>query len=341
MKKIIILIASLIVIAAVVIGIIIVTNNNHKDNTKKNNNSKVIKEKEDKEEKCSPITGGSFSLIFETDSNNKIDTMSICIACSPDSYKEIPKPSKDGYDFDGGYYDKEFKTKVEATNTIDITPIPIKDKDCITGYQDITLYAKWKKKEEQPIQNREVTNTNTQVNNNVTKNTTPTNNELPLSSVLKRPTESGTYDYTCRNYHNYCSVYTANSIKTSYRNNVYSVANGRVVAVSPNGMSDYYNQSLYDIGIEIKYNDTFYMVEYFDIAEKQISLGQYVSSDTVIGKPKYKSSIFYMNIYPVKCPDEEPECNLDIHNIHDRHYKPMIQLSKFLNVRPTESWDSR
>ena len=336
MKKIIIIITSLIAITAGVIGIILITTNKE-DNTKKDNNNKVIKEK-DKKEDCSPITGGSFSLIFETDSNNKLDTMSICIACAPDTYKDIPKPSKDGYDFEGWYYDKEFKTKVEVTNTKDITPIPIKDKDCITGYQDITLYAKWKKKEEKPIQNKEVTNNNNQVNNNVTTNESQPTNEPTLKNVLKRPTETGTFSYNCRNN---CNVYTANLIKTSYRANIYPVADGRVVSVSGSGMSNYYKQKLYDIGIQIKYNDTFYVVEYFDIAEVQLSVGQTITSDTVIGKPKQDIPIFYMNIYPVKCPDEVPECSLNIYLIGDRKYKYRRNLSNYLNVRNNESWETR
>ena len=337
MKKIIIIITSLIVITAGVIGIILITTNKE-DNTKKDNN-KVIKEKEE----CSSITGGSFSLIFETDSNNKLDSMSICIACAPDTYKDIPKPSKDGYDFEGWYYDKEFKTKVEATNTKDITPIPIKDKDCITGYQDITLYAKWKKKEEQTIQNKEVTNTNTnmQVNNNVTNNTTPINNEVPLSSILKKPTDAGTYNYNCNYNHNYCSVFEANSIRTSYRANIYSLANGKVVSSQQSGMSSYYNQPLYNIGIEINYNNNFYVIEYFDIAEIEVKEGQFVNSNTVIGKPKREQPIFHMNFYLVKCPDEIPECSLNIHNINDRKYKILKRLTPILGINPTESWNSR
>ena len=73
--------------------------------------------------------------------------MHICIACSPDSYEDLPIPIRDGYKFDGWYYDKEFKNPVEGTSSLDIKPIIITSKKewCIIGYKDMTIYAKWKK----------------------------------------------------------------------------------------------------------------------------------------------------------------------------------------------------
>jgi len=94
---------------------------------------------------CEMYTGGGFTLIYNTNSNEKINDVHICIACSPDSYEELPTPKKDGYIFDGWYYDKNFKSKVYGTSTMNINPKAKKVDGCAVGYKDITIYAKWKK----------------------------------------------------------------------------------------------------------------------------------------------------------------------------------------------------
>ena len=94
--------------------------------------------------KCSPFTGGSYTLKFETDGGTDLEDMTICIACSPDSYKDIPIPEKEGFTFDGWYSDKKLTKKIDFTNTKDIKAIPeYDDDDCMIGYKDITLYANW------------------------------------------------------------------------------------------------------------------------------------------------------------------------------------------------------
>ena len=73
--------------------------------------------------------------------------MSVCIACSPDSYSDLPTPNRNGYNFEGWYYDKELTKKVDEVNTLDINPIPKLDKNkCVIGYEDIELFAKWSNK---------------------------------------------------------------------------------------------------------------------------------------------------------------------------------------------------
>ena len=95
---------------------------------------------------CVPICGGAYNLYFETGSEEKIDSIHVGIACSPDSYPKMPIPKKEGYHFLGWYYDKEYQSKVEATTTREVKPSPLKKKDCIIGYQDITIFAKWERK---------------------------------------------------------------------------------------------------------------------------------------------------------------------------------------------------
>lgn len=104
----------------------------------------IDNKKEKVKSKCFPFTGGSFHIIFNTNGGENIPTMHVCIACNPESYDDLPIPVRDGYIFGGWYYDKDFKNKIEFTNTKDFRAIPIYDKNkCMTGYKDIEIYAKW------------------------------------------------------------------------------------------------------------------------------------------------------------------------------------------------------
>lgn len=96
-------------------------------------------------ENCLEFTGGSYNLIFDTNSGLSIENMKICIACSPDSYQDVPTPQKAGKIFDGWYYDKNFTMPIDTSTTSEIIPKIEEDENgCKTGYKDITLYAKWK-----------------------------------------------------------------------------------------------------------------------------------------------------------------------------------------------------
>ena len=93
---------------------------------------------------CIPaITGGSFSIIFNTNGGESISPMHVGIAVSPDSYQDLPIPSRDGYTFDGWYYDKELTQKIDFTNSIEFRPIPDYVDGCQSGFKDIEIYAKW------------------------------------------------------------------------------------------------------------------------------------------------------------------------------------------------------
>ena len=53
-------------------------------------------------------------------------------------------PTKEGYIFDGWYFDEKFTKKVEGTTTASIDFTPVYDEDnCLTSYQDVMIYAKW------------------------------------------------------------------------------------------------------------------------------------------------------------------------------------------------------
>ena len=178
LKKILIILISISIIG--IISTVLIYHNTKETNRIEQKTKNKKKTKKEKTEKCIPFTGGSFTLIFNTDSDNKIDNMSVCIACSPDSYKDLPTSSKEGYTFEGWYYDKELTKKVESKNTKDIRPIPKKDKDCIVGYEDINLYAKYNKIE-QRVEDTASPNTSVPTNNNQTNN--PQQNTQPNSQV--------------------------------------------------------------------------------------------------------------------------------------------------------------
>lgn len=104
-----------------------------------------------KPQDCENISGGGYNLVFKSE-GKEIQKMHVCIACSPDSYEDLITPEKDGYAFDGWFYDEDLKDMVTVSNSLEIEPITKKDKNnCIEGYEDITLYAKWSKASDKTI----------------------------------------------------------------------------------------------------------------------------------------------------------------------------------------------
>ena len=101
--------------------------------------------KKEKEE-CHSISGGGYDIIFDTNGGIEIGSMPVCIACPPDVYENLPIPEKEGYEFEGWYYDKKLTQKVGTDNSLYINPNPeYAEEDCIIGYNDVNLYAKWNK----------------------------------------------------------------------------------------------------------------------------------------------------------------------------------------------------
>ena len=100
-----------------------------------------------KKVECQPIDGGSFRVSYLVD-GVEVFYSHVPIGCPDDAYENIYTPTKEGFTFDGWYYDEEFKNKVTVTNTNDLPKTPTFDEnECQTGYKDITLYSKWIKNE--------------------------------------------------------------------------------------------------------------------------------------------------------------------------------------------------
>lgn len=95
------------------------------------------------------VTGGRFSVFFDTNGGEKIEPISVCIGCAPDTYSDLEIPVKKGYEFDSWYYDSLFEDKVRTKSTMNIRSTLERDFfGKIIGYKDVTLYAKWEEVEE-------------------------------------------------------------------------------------------------------------------------------------------------------------------------------------------------
>lgn len=113
-----------------------------------------------------------------------MSSMNICIVCSPDSYKTIPTPVRDGYNFDGRFSDKELTKKIKFTSTKDFEVIPEYDNNkCIIGYKDIEIFAKWKEKP------KETTKKNTTVQKKSSTNTTKKKEEVKKDTPKNEATK--------------------------------------------------------------------------------------------------------------------------------------------------------
>ncbi len=86
-----------------------------------------------------------YKIVYNTNGGNKIESFSHCGGCAYAEVPMLPVPKRNGYKFDGWYYDKSLKNKVTVGNALDVTYTKRYDeKGCVT--QDtVNLYAKWKK----------------------------------------------------------------------------------------------------------------------------------------------------------------------------------------------------
>ncbi len=85
----------------------------------------------------------TFEIILNPNGGTLENTMiSQCADCG--SSENIASPTRDGYIFDGWYYDKAFSKALigSASNRVEKSPI-INASGCVTGYNRVYLYAKW------------------------------------------------------------------------------------------------------------------------------------------------------------------------------------------------------
>ena len=95
---------------------------------------------------CPEYSGEGIIIRFNTYGGSNIENIKLCPNCT---YAEgeiptAPVPTKDGYVFQGWFYDKDFIVQFMGEDLTVINKEPILDEnECITAYENITLYAKF------------------------------------------------------------------------------------------------------------------------------------------------------------------------------------------------------
>lgn len=93
-----------------------------------------------------PETNPCSSIIFNTNGGNTITNYQKCTPATSTSNNSspLPVPARTGYEFVGWYADQTLETRINATTIEEInTPTITDSNNCITGYQNVNLYAKW------------------------------------------------------------------------------------------------------------------------------------------------------------------------------------------------------
>lgn len=84
----------------------------------------------------------TYDIKFNTYGGTKINNIPFCTTCSSDEL--LPKPTRNGYTFDGWYYDSKFERKVDGLYVRNVVTTEKRDTgNCLVGYNDVQLYAKW------------------------------------------------------------------------------------------------------------------------------------------------------------------------------------------------------
>ena len=150
-KKYMIILSIFLVTSIVTISIVLKI----KPNTKNSVHTNVVKPLVKKEEKCKEVDN-KYKVILVTNNDNKVENIETCTTCED---KELTNLSKEGFDFDGWYYDSDFKTKINSNKIKELIKKEKKEKNCLVGYEDITLYAKWNEKPKEEVKEEQPTST--------------------------------------------------------------------------------------------------------------------------------------------------------------------------------------
>ncbi len=79
------------------------------------------------------LEGGSYQILYATNGGNEIESTSVCVGCAGGQYK-LPIPIRNGYKFEGWYYDETLTNKVKGEYVDDVGG---------TNLSSVTIYAKW------------------------------------------------------------------------------------------------------------------------------------------------------------------------------------------------------
>lgn len=335
------------VITIIVVGSMFIFNMK-KENIKNDNN---ITERIKKEE-CSQYTGGSFNIKLNSNDENDITSLNVGVGTDADSYQDLPIPVREGFSFDGWYYDVELNNKVDITNSKDITPIPEYDnKNCLIGYKDIELYAKWIElpKEKVNDSKQEISQNIQIVEPTITDEQSLSETEMSEEAVpnvceFKKPVQHGKFVNYALATHQYAVSPKRNYfIATDRLSPIYSVTCGRVYHIvtymskfnfkadgkTPEMVSDIYTLSYL--------NGNFISIIYMEVADEQVHVGDDITNETKLGRAAYMDiGVFvhrlpYINIYMQNGKAD----------IYDYHGGSTIEPQSLISMPMNEFWDNR
>ncbi|MBQ1551150.1 MAG: InlB B-repeat-containing protein [Bacilli bacterium] len=344
-KKFLISLAIIIPVVAIIALVCkFIFNKNSVDTNDDNNITERVKKEE-----CNQDIGGSFNIKFNTNGGNVITSMEVII--NTDNYQDLPIPVRDGFSFDGWYFDIDLNSKVGVTNSKDIEPISEYDNNnCLIGYKDIDLYAKWNE-----LPKVEVNNSNQEISQNIqiVEPTMVEEQSLPEGEIneetvlntcgFKKPVEHGKFvNYSMATHTSYNPKYNY-FIVTDRQAPIYSVTCGKVYHTfkykskfnykgdgqTPETVSGIYTLSYMD--------GKFISIIYMEVAESNVNVGDIITNETQLGRAAYMDLGVFVHRLPY--------INIYIQNgkadIFDSNGGSTIEPQLLIPMPMNEFWDSR
>ncbi len=119
---------------------------------KEDENVTTPDEDEKEESKCETVVDKSFTINYNSNGGNAIESLKTTIAGDSEMSLGLEQPTKGEFVFAGWYYDEKLTDKVKETKLgegLVLYSLNVSKKydenDCHIGYGDLTLYAKWEK----------------------------------------------------------------------------------------------------------------------------------------------------------------------------------------------------
>ena len=346
MKKLFIILLSLFLTGSIV-SVSIVLNNKEKGKLFSSDISKTIVKKK---EKCKEVNN-KYKIILITNNDNKVESIETCTDCDD---KELPNLTRDGFDFAGWYYDSDFKTNVNSSKIKELTKKEKKDNNCLIGYEDITVYAKWNEKPKQE-EKEETSSAEEEIVDNVQIEETPaleeqkvpdeqiTSESVPNVCEIKKPVEYGKYvNYAMATHSGNLNAKYNYYIVSKSRADIYSITCGEVYYIkSYTSKFNYINQEVpekvYDIYTLFNKNGEFVSIVYLEVVEPNVHVGEIITSETKIGKMGvFSKSVFihrlpFINIFIKKGKSE----------IYRTIEENVINPQQFMSLPSNEFWSER
>lgn len=82
-------------------------------------------------------------VIYDTNGGNNLESDLVLTSLPANANKKLQVPVKDGYNFEGWYYDKELTQKVDSDLIIKVNHEKVVDENGCATADEVYLYAKW------------------------------------------------------------------------------------------------------------------------------------------------------------------------------------------------------